>query len=143
MTYAGKAHYEANKEKYIARAAAWERANPERARESARLSRARWRQQNPELAKAADRAPKARYSNHKAMAKIRGIPWEFTFETWWDKWEPFWLNRGRKAHNSVMSRYGDTGPYSPSNTRIISQSENALERERIKRGRFMQSEAYK
>ena len=54
------------------------------------------------------------------MAIDRGIHWDFTFETWLDVWEKsgHLAQRGRNVGQYCMSRYGDTGPYSPSNVFI-------------------------
>ena len=65
---------------------------------------------------------------HKKNASLRSIPWEFTFETWWEMWEKSgkWNERGRGGY--MMCRYGDTGPYSPTNVRIDTVQSNADER---------------
>ena len=69
--------------------------------------------------------PKSRYCQQKSQALRRGISWEFTFETWWIVWRQFWWARGKKAEQLCMSRPGDTGPYSPSNTKLITNSQNS------------------
>lgn len=93
-----------------------------------------WRKQ-PHAKAAHDRyrvSPKGRYAMHKKNAEIRGIPWEFTFETWWAVWEDSgkWAERGRGGY--MMCRFGDTGPYSPTNVRIDTVVSNARERSRLK-----------
>lgn len=76
--------------------------------------------------------PKQKYVNQKSHAKQRGIPWEFTFESWWAMWEPYWKNRGRLGHQYCMCRNGDTGPYSPDNCRIDTNNRNQVEAGEVK-----------
>lgn len=73
--------------------------------------------------------PKGKYSIQKRKAAQRGIGWEFTFEDWWKMWEDSgkWENRGVKQGQYCMSRFGDTGPYSPSNCEIRHAPDNNLE----------------
>ena len=73
------------------------------------------------------KTPRGRYNGHKSRAKERGIPWGFTFETWWQMWEPHWDNRGRGSEELCMCRDGDTGPYSPENCRIDTSKANIQE----------------
>lgn len=78
-----------------------------------------------------------KYAGHKSSAKQRGIAWEFDFHDWmtvWDKSGKF-SQRGRKVGQYVMARFGDVGPYSVDNVKIILCSENL--REAIHRGRRM------
>jgi transcriptional regulator with XRE-family HTH domain len=68
------------------------------------------------------------YGEQRSNAKHRGIPWEFTFATWWAMWDASgkWESRGRGKGlgDWVMSRPGDVGPYSPSNVVIVPQQVN-------------------
>ena len=69
------------------------------------------------------------YLNHKGGAIRRGIDWEFNYPLWIRKWKEsgHWKERGRCGHEYVMARYGDIGPYSYENTKIITQGENIAE----------------
>lgn len=73
--------------------------------------------------------PEGKYSVQKRHAKQRGIEWGFTFETWWKMWESSgqWENRGIRKDEYCMSRFGDKGPYSPTNCEIRLAPENNLE----------------
>ncbi len=70
----------------------------------------------------------------KSNAKQRGKEWKFTQEEWIGWWEERlganWLEkRGtRNGSSYVMGRIGDTGPYSPENTKCITNSENGYDR---------------
>ena len=70
---------------------------------------------------------KDKFNKHKASAKFRGIDFQFTFEEWCEMWKPYWDNRGTKDNQYVMSRKGDTGPYSKENCVIKTWSENRKE----------------
>lgn len=72
-------------------------------------------------------SPQARYKQQKDMAKKRGIPWEFTFDSWWSVWESSgkWEFRGRDGF--MMCRTRDEGPYSPNNVRIDTAESNVRE----------------
>lgn len=73
------------------------------------------------------------FHKHKARAKEAGVAFNFTFEQWCGWWEnklgPDWLNlRGGLRPNAYcMARYGDAGPYDPSNVKCITRSENSSE----------------
>lgn len=71
-----------------------------------------------------------KYSNHKSRAGRNGIGWEFTFDSWLDMWVKSgkWKKRGVQLGQYVMARKGDKGPYSPDNVRIMTNSDNSLER---------------
>jgi DNA-binding CsgD family transcriptional regulator len=75
------------------------------------------------------KGPALIYRQKQNDAKIRNIPWEFTLKTWFDTWQNSgkWPERGRGSKRFCMSRVGDIGPYSPSNARIITNSQNARE----------------
>lgn len=64
------------------------------------------------------------YSVQKGQAKSRGIPFELTFEEWWELWEPYWDNRGKGQDNYCMGRYKDEGAYAVGNVSIITCREN-------------------
>lgn len=64
------------------------------------------------------RSPRGRYHAHRRHSKSRGIPFELTFEEWWELWEPYWDLRGKSNSSYVMCRVGDSGPYSKENVYI-------------------------
>jgi hypothetical protein len=82
------------------------------------------------------KTPQYYYNQQKQSAKRRknsdgsiGIPWEFTFETWWEVWEKSgkWEQRGCRAGQYCMRRKNDAGPYSPDNVYIGEVIENNRE----------------
>ena len=76
---------------------------------------------------------RTRYNQQKHMAvKKRNIPFEITFEEWYDIWmkSGHWEERGRSGY--VMTRYNDIGPYAVGNVEIRHTSENAFDRRGIK-----------
>ena len=101
--------------------------------EAGRLSKARYRASQKGIkaeragAKAYTRTPKGKYCRQKIHARQRGIEWEFTFDLWWEMWEPHWENRGCTAGKFVMCRAADKGPYSPANCRIDTMENNIKE----------------
>ena len=60
------------------------------------------------------------YARQKAMAKIRNIEWNISFDDWYNIWMQSgkWEQRGRGVGKYCMSRIGDTGPYSKDNVYI-------------------------
>jgi len=68
-----------------------------------------------------------KYTAQKIRAKQRGIEWEFNLDSWFKVWTESgkWPERGTKAYQYCMCRYGDTGPYSIDNTYIDTVSNNA------------------
>lgn len=77
---------------------------------------------------ARSKSPIGRYDQQRAHAKRRGIPWEFTFDSWWKIWQDSGKWNERLERKYVMCRTGDIGPYSPSNVRIDTHKNNILER---------------
>lgn len=69
----------------------------------------------------------ARYKQQRMRAKQRGIEWQFTFPTWWKTWQDSGKWPERSVAGYVMARYGDSGPYSPTNVHIILQADNMRE----------------
>ena len=69
---------------------------------------------------------KAKFSTHKAGAKSRNIPFNFTFDEWYSFWlqSGYWHNRGNKKGQYVMSRYNDVGPYEIGNVFIQTAEDN-------------------
>jgi len=70
---------------------------------------------------------KNKWNLHRLSAASRGIPFELSFEEWLDIWvkSGHWNERGRKAGQYCMSRYGDVGPYSKDNVFIQLASDNS------------------
>lgn len=67
------------------------------------------------------------FVSQKRNAGERGIAWEFKLWDWWSVWQASgkWDRRGRGGF--VMARFGDKGPYSKDNVKIITNAENASE----------------
>jgi hypothetical protein len=71
-----------------------------------------------------------KYVWQRNNAKRRNIDFPITFDEWLSIWlaSGHWHQRGIKsADNYVMSRLGDTGPYSVDNVVIKSNRDNVLE----------------
>jgi hypothetical protein len=104
----------------------YRRENPEM-RERKRENLRRWRQNNK---------LRSAYLDQKNNAESRGIDFLFSFDEWVEWWGDDIERRGA-IHSStgrkvlrnrlVMARHGDVGPYSPSNTKKITCSENTAE----------------
>ena len=69
------------------------------------------------------------YLVQRKNAKHRGILWYFNYVTWWRKWckSGKWDQRGKGKDQYCMARFGDKGPYSYENTKIITISKNHRE----------------
>jgi hypothetical protein len=65
-----------------------------------------------------------RYHSQKCAAGKRGIEWHFTFDSWLEWWGDDIVNRGRKAGQLVMARYGDIGHYHPDNVFKTTMNDN-------------------
>ncbi|KKK97864.1 hypothetical protein LCGC14_2648500 [marine sediment metagenome] len=72
---------------------------------------------------------KEKYLQHRRMSKHRGISWLFNYVTWWRKWceSEKWEQRGNHGKKYCMARFGDKGPYSYENTKIITCIQNQKE----------------
>lgn len=71
-----------------------------------------------------------KYVWQRNNAKRRNIPFPITFDEWMTIWldSGHWHQRGIKsADDYVMSRIGDTGPYSADNVIIKTNRDNVLE----------------
>ncbi len=70
-----------------------------------------------------------RYIAHKNNARYRGIAWELSYSQWRMIWarSGHWHKRGTSKGKYVMARYGDIGPYSVANVKIITHSANCSE----------------
>ena len=69
------------------------------------------------------------YHAQKANAKVRGIPFELTYEEWLDIWmsSGFAHLRGKGIGKYCMGRYNDTGPYAVGNVCIIPHEKNVYD----------------
>jgi hypothetical protein len=74
--------------------------------------------------------PYQKFCEHIGSARGRKIPFLFTFEEWWKIWQDsgHWEERGKRADQYCMARFGDKGPYAVGNVRIITKLENDRER---------------
>lgn len=70
-----------------------------------------------------------KYLMQKKQAGRRGISWEMTYIQWIKIWleSGHWYERGKKRGQYQMARFGDKGPYSPDNVKIITGKENIQE----------------
>ena len=70
-----------------------------------------------------------RYTTQKALAKDRGVDFEFAFDEWLRVWveSGHILERGKEGHQYVMARLEDKGPYRVGNVKIITGSEKVSE----------------
>ena len=72
---------------------------------------------------------KQQYHNHKARAKRKGIPFELTFEQWYQIWldSGHYFEKGTKQGQFVMSRFQDKGGYTINNVFIQTVGDNTRE----------------
>lgn len=72
---------------------------------------------------------KLAYCTHRKDARDRGISFDLSFDQWLEIWirSGHFFERGHKKGQFVMGRFGDIGPYSPENVKIILHSENVVE----------------
>lgn len=77
--------------------------------------------------------PKRAYDDHKRHAEGRGIPWQFSYESWLEFWleSNKWYLRGKRKGNYQICRYGDIGPYNTKNCYIDSVEQNQEDRSNI------------
>lgn len=70
-----------------------------------------------------------RYTEHRASAKRRGIPFRLTFDEWWSIWlaSGYWEERGKRRGQFVMARPGDVGAYEVGNVFITTTEDNTRE----------------
>ncbi len=111
-----KEYYIKNKEKMIESSKAYNKANPDKIKEAMD----KWVSKNPD---------KFAYISHKGLAKSRGVPFELTFEEWYNWWlsTGHYHERGKKKGQYVMARFNDDGAYSLDNIKCILHSENVSE----------------
>jgi hypothetical protein len=93
---------------------------PKLTEEEKRTKKVQQNKRKLEYNRARNNDPQVKYLKHKNNAAVRGVPFLFTFEEWWDIWQQSgkWEQRGKKKGQYVMSRYGDIGPYSIDNVFI-------------------------
>ena len=77
-------------------------------------------------------SPQGRYRGQMDGAIARGIPWEFTLETWVAWWGEDFSRRGTCGPDLCMARNGDTGPYAPWNCHKATTSENTQEQLKLR-----------
>ena len=67
-----------------------------------------------------------KFSDQMHGAEKRGIEFKFTFLEWFEWWMNTgkWNERGNSPEQYCMSRYGDIGPYEPSNVFCNTNYEN-------------------
>lgn len=72
---------------------------------------------------------KQQYWNHQQRAKRKKIPFELTFEQWYDTWikSGHYHEKGTKRGQYVMSRYKDQGGYTIDNVYIQTVGDNTKE----------------
>lgn len=65
-------------------------------------------------------AQKLAYARSRCQARFRAEPWsdEFTFEVWWQIWQPFWSQRGTQADCLIMVRRDTQLPWHQDNVEI-------------------------
>jgi hypothetical protein len=73
-----------------------------------------------------DLPPCTIYARQKAMAKIRNIEWDITFQEWYSVWEQSgkYAERGKGKGKYVMSRVNDIGAYKLGNVFIQLNTDN-------------------
>ena len=71
-------------------------------------------------------AIKVAFQGQRSGAKLRGIPWELTFEQWCDIWleSGKWPKRGPRLHQYCMARKLDNLGFTVDNVEIITHAEN-------------------
>lgn len=82
------------------------------------------------------------FFSQRANADKRGVEWKLTFWQWYSAWQESgkWDQRGRGAHDYVMCRHGDVGPYSLENIYFATGAENVQHAHLNKRSvAFLQS----
>lgn len=69
------------------------------------------------------------FLQQKSNAEDRGIPFLLSYEEWLKFWQDsgHLPDRGKRANQYCMARYGDIGPYVLGNIKIITNSENCSE----------------
>ena len=82
------------------------------------------------------RDPYEDFINHKSGSKARGIEFKLTFSEWWELWQPYFHNRGKRADQFCMCRYMDKGAYEIGNVLIKTQKENAQEQALVRKTRY-------
>jgi hypothetical protein len=76
------------------------------------------------------KSAKGRYTQHKANARRREVPFLLTFEEWLGVWmaSGHWCDSRTDYH---MCRRDDDGPYAVGNVYIGSKAQNCAERNRV------------
>lgn len=71
-------------------------------------------------------SPRGKYWRQKDNARMRGVPFELTFEEWWDIWvrSGHWFERGNRKGKFMMCRVSDYGAYRVGNVYIAKLEQN-------------------
>lgn len=77
------------------------------------------------------RAARRAYVQQRNGARHRGIDWEFTFDAWWEIWQPYWHLRGPGKNGLCMAREKDEGPYAPGNVYLTTNLGNLMDYSRF------------
>lgn len=77
--------------------------------------------------KLADTPYRMKFDNQRQNAKRRGIPFNFTYETWREWWGDDIVNRDKGKDKLVMARKNDIGPYDPDNVVKMLNQDNVRE----------------
>jgi hypothetical protein len=88
------------------------------------------------------------YQAQRYMALRRGIAFNLTYDEWLCWWQdqlgPAWRKyRGRRAHDYVMGRIGDQGPYELGNIICITAAQNSEQRRKFPKQRLRLDETGK
>lgn len=72
-----------------------------------------------------------RWLRHKAQAKHRGEPYEFTYQSWRAVWQESGKQdkMGRLSHQYTMVRRDPTQAWRPDNVKVIQRSQHHTRRE--------------
>lgn len=72
------------------------------------------------------KCPVRKWVDQRRDALARGISWDLSLWDWWSVWQQSgrWAERGVKANQFCMCRYGDVGAYALVNIYIATNSQN-------------------
>lgn len=103
-------------------------------KECSKLALSTWRAKNRDKVavyhKNFTQTLRGKYTRQKAQANYRGIPWELTYDEWFQLWDNSGKldSRGATGADSYcMCRTNDTGPYASHNVRIDTFGNNMRE----------------
>ena len=69
------------------------------------------------------------FAAQRGQARNRAVQFSLTFDQWASVWleSGKWFERGRRADQYAMGRFGDVGPYGIGNVSIITVAQNGFE----------------